>query len=117
MQLNRRRRLDPCDVFSLNQAAAEIFFMLFAPFHILLNVRPEMWFYKPLGLFLGSGMSVRSLLQCAMCLECYNTPIAVLFVTLHTLPSEVFNLSSDVCLAINLAMGCVQALFVLRKFL
>ncbi|GAA6107105.1 proteinase-activated receptor 1-like [Tachysurus ichikawai] len=211
MLLNRRRRLDPCDVSTLNQAAAEIFFMLFAPFHILLNVRSEMWFYKPLG----SGMSVRSLLQCAVCLECYvavmhpltfrkfralryqvgmcvmmwvggvpsgitcmfmfpdipyqafgviyfmilsinlfscvsilrklrhsgpgqrdadrwgedgakkrafhmvlmnllvfvvqDTPIAVLFVTLHTLPS------SDVCLAINLAMGWVQALFVLHK--
>lgn len=69
--LNRRRRLDPSDVFTLNQAAAEIFFMLLAPLHILLNVRSEMWVHKPLGLFLDSGMSVRALLRCVVCLERY----------------------------------------------
>ncbi|KAI5613777.1 uracil nucleotide/cysteinyl leukotriene receptor-like [Silurus asotus] len=65
------RRLDPCDVFTVNQAAAEIFFLLMAPFHLALNFVCEMWLYPVLGLILGTGMSVRAMLQCCVCLERY----------------------------------------------
>lgn len=221
MLLNGCRRLDPCDVFTLNQAVAEIFFMLLAPFHILLIVSSDMRFNQPLGFLLGSGMSVRAILQCWVCFERYvavvhpitflkfrplpyrmvmcvmawlggipagiiclitfpympyqlfgviyfiilsiniisyvsilkklkhpgpgernadrrmedgakkrafqvvrmnlltflvqNTPIAVLFGTLNTLPITVFRMASDICLAFNLAMALVQAVFVLHK--
>ncbi|TUC02889.1 Ovarian cancer G-protein coupled receptor 1 [Bagarius yarrelli] len=219
---NRRRRLEPCDVLILNQAAAEIFFMLLGPFHILLSVRNERWFYQPMGLILGTGMAVRSGLQCCTCLERYvavvhpitfrkfrplryrvglcmmvwvagtltgvicmmkfpdipyqafgviysiimsinvfscvsilkrlrlpgpgegnaarlvedsvkkrafqvvlvnmllflvqNTPLAVLFAMVHTLPSPVFKLSTYFCLIVNLGGGWVQALFIIQKF-
>ncbi|XP_053354847.1 proteinase-activated receptor 1-like [Clarias gariepinus] len=73
--LNRRRSLDPCDVFTVNQAAAEIFFMLVAPFHILLYVSSETWFYHPLAFIFCTGMSVRALLQCWVCLDRYTAVI------------------------------------------
>ncbi|GAA6107107.1 C-C chemokine receptor type 5-like [Tachysurus ichikawai] len=69
--LDRRRRLDPCDVFTLNQAAVEIFFLLLAPFHVLCNVKMELCFNEVVGFVIGVGMLVRSLLQCAVCLERY----------------------------------------------
>lgn len=218
--LNGRRSLDPCDVFTLNQAAAEIFFMLFAPFHILLKIKFDLC-YQPLCFFLGAGMCVRALFQCLVCLERYvavvhpitflklrplryraalcvmawvsglgpgltcmvtfpylpyqvfgviyfilltinvfscvsilhtlrhpvpgernascrtedrakkrafqvvvmnlltflvqNMPVAVLFGILYTLPRTVFKMGSDICLAINLAAGYVQPVFVLRQ--
>lgn len=219
--LRGRRSLDPCDVFVLNQAAAEIFFMLFAPFHILLSVTLETRYCPPVGFFLGIGMGVRATLQCLVCLERYvavlhpvtflklrplryrvaacvatwtgglavgvlcmmaypsmpyqvfgviyfiylsisafccvsilmalrhpgpgernadrrtedgakkrafqvvvmnlltflvqNTPIAVLFGILYTLPPTRFKMGTIVCLAINLTMSYAQPVFVLRK--
>ncbi|XP_060724585.1 G-protein coupled receptor 35-like [Tachysurus vachellii] len=69
--LDRRRRLDPCDVFTLNQAAVEIFLLLLAPFHVLCNIKVELCFNKVVGFVIGVGMLVRSLLQCAVCQERY----------------------------------------------
>ncbi|XP_026765473.3 G-protein coupled receptor 35-like [Pangasianodon hypophthalmus] len=69
--LNGRRSLDPCDVFTLNQATAEIFFMLLAPFHITCDVKMDLCFYYAFGFVIGVGMLVRSQFQCWVCLERY----------------------------------------------
>lgn len=69
--INRCRSLDPCDVFTLNQSAVEIFFLLLAPFHVSCDLKTELCFYKVVGFVIGVGMVVRSLLQCAVCLEHY----------------------------------------------
>ncbi|XP_017336357.1 C-C chemokine receptor type 5-like [Ictalurus punctatus] len=65
------RRLDPCDVFTLNQAAVEIFFLFLGPFHIMCDVKMDLCFYDVIGFFVGVGMLVRSLFQCWVCLERY----------------------------------------------
>lgn len=69
--LNRCRSLDPCDVFTLNQAAVEILFLFLAPFHILCAVKMELCLNTAVGFVIGVGMLVRSLLQCLVCLERY----------------------------------------------
>ncbi|XP_053354846.1 proteinase-activated receptor 3-like [Clarias gariepinus] len=69
--LHGRRSLDPCDVFTLNQAAVEIFFLLLAPFHISCDANLELCLYKATGFIIGVGMLVRSLLQCLVCVERY----------------------------------------------
>lgn len=57
------------DVFSLNQAFAEIFFVLFGPFHSLCVL--QLCFYQPLGFFLGVSVNARCLFQCSVCIERY----------------------------------------------
>lgn len=102
--LSGRRSLDPCDVFTLNQAAAEIAFMLLGPFHVLLSFGSETWCYQPMGLFLGVGMSVRALLQCWVSLERYVAVLhPVTFLKLRPLRYRV-----GVCTltwAVGLAVG------------
>lgn len=53
-------------VIILDPAAAQIFLLLHPPFHLLMIVRPETLFYKPLGPLLG--MWVCALFQCCVCL-------------------------------------------------
>lgn len=64
--INRCRSLDSCDVFTLYQAAVEVFFLLLAPFHVSCDMKTELCFYNVVGFVIGVGMVVRSLLQCAV---------------------------------------------------
>lgn len=69
--VHRCGSLGSCDVFTLNRAALEIFFLLLALFHLACVVDTELCFNKPFGFVVGIGMSVRSLLQCCVCLDRY----------------------------------------------
>ncbi|KAL6455733.1 hypothetical protein MHYP_G00355840 [Metynnis hypsauchen] len=61
--------MDYSDVFSWNQAVAEMFFVLFGSFHSLCSV--NLCFFEPLGFFLGTSLCSRCLFQCCVCLERY----------------------------------------------
>ncbi|KAG9277400.1 G-protein coupled receptor 35-like [Astyanax mexicanus] len=67
----RRCVIEPSDIFSLNQAVVETFFMFLAPFHGLCSLSLHLCLFKPLGFLLATSMASRCTLQCFVCLERY----------------------------------------------
>lgn len=67
----RRGVIEASDVFSLNQALVEMFFVLLAPFHSLCSVSMTTCLLKPFGFLLGVSMASRCLFQCCVSLERY----------------------------------------------